>query len=105
MFKETDKTDLGFLGEEFQYKLIHELMDDKELFMDLSSIINQNMFTDPNLKVYVGLMKEYYNKHDVVPSYDIMRIQLLDKAHNDIEREYYTAIVKKLIETPSDGSD
>lgn len=100
-----NRKDLGFLGEDFQYKLVKELTDDKELFKDLNSVIDQNMFTDPNLKTYVGVMKEYYDKYDNVPSYDVIQINLFEKAHNDIEREYYAATVDKVKHTPTDGSE
>lgn len=100
-----DGKDLGFLGENFQYKLVRELTDDKELFKELSSVIDQNMFTDPSLKTYVGVMKEFYEKYDSVPSYDNIQIKLFEKSHSDTEREFYTAIIDKIKHTPTDGSE
>lgn len=99
------RKNLGFLGEDFQYKLVKELTDDKELFKDLNTVIDQNMFTDPNLKMYVGIMKEYYDKYDSVPSYDIIRIELNKKAHSAPEKELLNAIVTKIQHTPSDGAE
>jgi replicative DNA helicase len=105
MTKKSDRKDLGYLGQEFQYKLIHTFMEDKNFFKDLHSIIDQNMFTDPTLKTYVGVMKEYYEKQEAVPSYEIMTIALNDKAYNDIERESYQETIKVIKNTPSDGVD
>lgn len=99
------KSDLGYLGEPFQYRLIHTFMEDKNFFRDLSGILDQNMFTDPNLKTYVGVMKEYYESEEAVPSYDMMEISLNEKAHNEIEQETYKAIIEKIKTTPSDGVD
>lgn len=99
------KKDLGFLGEDFQYKLVREMTDDKELFKDLNSVIDQNMFTDPDLKTYVGVMKEHYDKYDSVPSYDIIQVRLFEKAHSDIEREHYAATVDRIKHTPTDGAE
>ena len=101
----TDKNDLGYLGEDFQYKLIHTFMEEKEFFKDLNNIIDQNMFTDPMLKIFVGVMKEYYEREEAVPSYTMMGIALNQKAHNDIERETFKAILQKIADTPSDGVD
>ena len=98
-----DKKDLGYLGEDFQYKLIHTFMEEKEFFKDISPIVDQNMFTDPMLKIYVGVMKEYYEREEAVPSYTMMGIALNQKAHNDIERETFQAVLNKIAETPSDG--
>lgn len=98
-----NRQNLGYLGEDFQYKLIHTFMEDKEFFKDLSSIVDQNMFTNPALKVFVGVMKEYYEKEETVPSYSMMGIALNEKSHNDIEKETYSAILEKIRNTESDG--
>lgn len=105
MAERNDRKDLGFLGEDFQYKLVKEITEDKELFKDLSNVIDQNMFTNPNLKTYVGVMKEYYDEHDSVPSYDIIKIKLFEKSHSDTEREFYASIVNKIKHTSTEGSD
>lgn len=52
-----NKNNLGFLGESFQYRLAHEFMESHSFFEDLSGIVDQNMFTDPNLKTFVGVLK------------------------------------------------
>jgi len=98
-----DKSNLGFLGEKFQYKLTHEFMENHTFFEDLSSILDQNMFTDPNLKTFVGVMKNYFEKWGRVPKYDEMEIQLRDISHSDKEIETYLAIIKKLQETQMNG--
>lgn len=100
-----DYSNMGFLGEDFQYKLVHEFVEDREFFKDLNSIVDQNMFTDPNLKVFVGVMKEYYDKYDVVPNYDIIKIKLNEKSHSEADREVYEAIVEKVFSMGSDGEE
>jgi hypothetical protein len=47
---------IGFLGEDYQYKLVHEFIEDKEFFKDLCDIVDQNVFTDPSIKTFVGVM-------------------------------------------------
>ena len=101
----TERQNLGYLGEDFQYKLIHTFMEDKDFFKDLNAIVDQNMFTNPMLKVFVGVMKEYYEREEAVPSYTMMGIALNNKAHNDIEKETYNAVLDKIRETEADGVD
>ena len=98
-----NKTNLGFLGENFQYKLTHEFMENHTFFEDLSSILDQNMFTDPNLKTYVGTMKNFFEREGHVPSYDMMEIELRDISHSEKEIETYLAIIEKVKSTQSDG--
>ena len=105
MAKTAQTNKLGFLGEDFQYKLAHEFVEDKEFFKDLCDIIDQNLFTDPNLKTLVGVMKEYYKKEGTPPGYDMLKIALAEKSHNETEKEYYLAVVDKVHKTSSEGSE
>ena len=97
------RSDLGYLGETFQYRLTHEFMENHTFFEDLSSIIDQNMFTDPNLKTLVGVMKNYYEREGHVPSYDMLEVELRDVSHSDKEIETYLAIIEKVRNSASDG--
>ena len=98
------RRDLGYLGEAFQFRLAHEFMANHTFFEDLSSIVNQNMFTDPNLKTFVGLMKNYYEREGYVPSYDMMEVELREASHSDKENEVYLAILNKVRDYEGDGS-
>lgn len=100
-----NKSNLGFLGEPFQYRLAHEFMESPTFFEDLSGIVDQNMFTDPNLKVFVGVLKNYYEREDRVPSYDNIEVELRNMSHTDREIETYVAVVNKVKNCPSDGLD
>lgn len=98
-----DRNNLGFLGEAFQYKLVHEFMGNHTFFEDLNSIIDQNMFTDPNLKTFVGVMKNFFDKEGQVPSYEYMEIELRNISHSEKETETYLAVLNKIKTTPTDG--
>ena len=97
--------DLGFLGESFQFKFVKEITEGKELIKELYDVIDQNTFTDPTLKTYVGVMKEYYERYGTVPSYDTIQTILFSKARNDTEHEFYAATVDKIKHTSSEGSE
>ena len=105
MAKNAQTNKLGFLGEDFQYKLVHEFIEDKEFFKDLCDIIDQNLFTDPNLKTLVGVMREYYKKEGKPANYDTIKFVLASKAHNSNEKEYYDAIVDKIHGISSEDSN
>ena len=97
------KDNLGYLRETYQYKLAHEFMENHTFFEDLSPIIDQNMFTDPNLKVFVGVMKNYYERQESVPKYDYMEIELRNISHSEREAETYLAVLEKVKNIPTDG--
>lgn len=98
-----NRENLGYLGEDFQYKLVHEFMDNHTFFEDLNPIIDQNMFTDPNLKTIVGVMKNYYEKYGNVPFYDNVGIELRDLSRSEKEKETYLAVLDKIKAISSSG--
>lgn len=102
---ETKRKDLGYLGIEFQYRLAHHFMSDKKFFRDLYEIIDNNMFTDPNLKRFIGALMEYYDKFDFVPSFDELRISMRGKSKGDQELEFIDATIDKIEHTSCEGSD
>lgn len=104
MSSQIDKSSLQYLGEEYQYKLVKEFMEDRSCFKDLAPIIDQNMFTGQYLRMYVGTMLEYFNKNGDVPSYSSMGIELRQKAHTQADIEICEGIINKIRNTPSDGS-
>lgn len=100
-----DRTNLGFLGEDFQYRLSHEFMSDHSFFEDLCVIVDQNMFTDPNLKIVVGTMKNYFERDGHVPSYEALAIELREMSRSEREMYTYLAVIDKISRTPTDGAD
>lgn len=48
------RDNLGYLGPEFQYKLVRAFMDDHKFFVGINNIIDQNMLQ----KVHLELMLE-----------------------------------------------
>lgn len=99
------RDDLGYLGVEYQYRLIHHFMDDKKFFRDMCDIVDSNMFTDVNLRKFVATLKDYYLEHDYVPTYDTMFIELNHKTKSDQELEFVSSVIDKLKDTPSEGAD
>ena len=99
------KNNLGYLGVDFQYRLISSFFENNAFFKDMQSIIDQNMFTEPYLRSVVGVMKEYYAKYDSVPSYDIVVFKLREKALSDDDIQCYEEVIDKLKKTDTEGID
>ena len=99
------KNTLGYLGIDFQYKLIAAFIERPKFFKDLYSIIDQNMFTETYLKTIVGVMKEYYAKYDVTASYDIISIKLRDKSFTTEDVQYFDEAIEKLKSLSTEGID
>lgn len=100
---ELNKDLRSYFGDDFEKKVVHILMLDHQYFEKMEKAIDQNMFGDPKLKVWIGQMKMYYGKYNTVPSYSIMGTILHQFAHSDIERAEYADLVKELSTQTSDG--
>lgn len=97
------KDNLGYLGVDFQYKLIKIFIEEPEYFIDFSSIINQNAFTDTYLKTVVGVIKEYYKQYDVVPKYDMLLTKLREKSVTEDDVQYYEETIDKIRRSSIEG--
>ena len=81
MDKQLDKNKLGYLGIDFQYKLLKIFIEEQKFFEDVASIVDQNAFSEAILRTFVGTIKDYFNKNGVVPSYEFIGILLNEKAN------------------------
>jgi len=99
------KNDLSQYNSDFQLRLVRAFMTEKTYFEDMYKIVNQNMFTDPNLRSYVGVLKDHFETYGYVPSFETMEILLRDKARSEIELDEYTALNDKIRTTTTEGVD
>jgi len=91
------KDNLGFLGVDYQYKLVSAFVQDKKYFEDLYNIIEPNAFTESCLRGIVGIMKDYYNNSGSVPSFETILFCVNDKLVNTEEdRDYYAETIDNL---------
>ena len=104
MGKQLDKSNIGYLDIEFQYKLAKIFVEDSKFFEDVASIVDQNAFTDALLRKFVGTIKDYYSNENVMPSYDVLNIILRERAKTKNDIEEVDALIKKLkFETSLEG--
>lgn len=104
MGKQLDKSNLGYLDLEFQYKLAKIFVEEPKFFEDIASIVDQNAFTDALLRTFVGTIKDYYKNENVMPSYEVIGILLKQKAKSQNDIDEWNALVKKLkFETSYEG--
>lgn len=102
---EAQQKDLTFLGVPYQKQLVKVLLEDKDYFKTLNSIVNQNMFTETYLRNIVGLMKDYYAKYRTVPSYTTMDSLIRSKGMVAYEREINLRVLSELRSMSLDSVD
>lgn len=97
--------DLGYLGPDFQYRLVHHFMDDKKYFSDMFEIIDNNMFTDPNLRRFTGALMNYFDINGIVPSYETIEIELRKEVRDDYDIELIVELIQQIKDTTDEGVD
>lgn len=102
---EIEKKDLGYLGIEFQYRLAHSFIEDSKFFGDIQEIVDPNMFTDGNLRKFICALKNFYSKYEHVPSYEMIEIEMRDKARTLQDEEYINASIERIKNTTFEGID
>jgi replicative DNA helicase len=103
--KQNIKNDLGYLGEDFQIELVKCFIEDQLFFKDIESIVDQNMFTEDNLRRIVGFMKDRYSLAGVVASYKDLDTLIRSKISDTISVERCLAMLNKIQTTETRGID
>lgn len=97
--------DLGYLGPDFQYRLVHHFMEDKKYFSDMFEILDNNMFTDPNLRRFTGALMNYFDINGIVPSYETIEIELRKEVKDDYDIELIVELIQQIKDTTDEGVD
>lgn len=106
MSKTIDKTNLGYLGADYQYRLVKAFVEEPGYFQDVYTIVEQNAFTEPLLRQFVGTLKDYYvSCGGVMPSYSTLSTLLKQKARVDTDLEEWDELIKKLQNLSTEGCD
>lgn len=79
---------LGFLGVDFQYKLMKYLMENPQSFVSIKDQIEAGMFTDSKLRFVVDKLKQYYDRYSEAPTYEsISTFGQQTKDESDVMKE------------------
>lgn len=99
------KTDLEYLGEDFQVELVKCFIEDQPFFKEIEPIIDQNMFTEDQLRRIVGFMKDRYGLNGVVATYKDLDTIIRNKISDAISVERCLAMLTKIQTTETRGID
>lgn len=99
------KIDLGYLGIDFQHKLVKLFFEDSTFFTMINQIVDQNMFTEDVLRRIVGFMKDRYNESGVAPTYVDMDLYIRVHVHDAITLDTILSTLQVLREIDLVGQD
>lgn len=105
MTKQKNTNDLGYLGEEYQLKLVKCFIEHGGFFGNIQHIVDQNMFTNEHLRRIVGFMKDRYASLEVVATYFDLETLIRINVSNPISVEMGISILNEIKEMSCEGMD
>lgn len=102
---QSKKNNLGYLGEDFQWKLVRIFVEDKKFFLDIVEILDQNMFNDEYLRQTVGTLKNYYEKYGAVCSYEQLLIEMKYRVRDEIDLKFVEDTIERVKKSSFEGID
>lgn len=99
-----EKDTLEFLGFDYQYKLLAQLLTDKKFANSIIDIIDANYFMDEHLKMITAAIKDAKEEYDIIPDYSSIEFRMLEKIKNPQQRKFILGQLKRIKETSLNDS-
>jgi hypothetical protein len=91
-----DKDSLGYLGFNFQTKLLLQLLTDKTFADSIIPILNQNYFEDEYHKIIMATVKNAYEKNESLLNMGSLETRLFENSRDDIQRKFLISALTKI---------
>jgi len=90
------REDFSYLGAEYQYKLILQLLTDRKFANSIIDIIDPNYFKDQSLRVIVLTIKEAKENFDTIIDIQGLEYRILEKIPNELERRVFISELRRI---------
>jgi replicative DNA helicase len=91
-----DRSNLGYLGDDYQIRLINQLLIDARFANNIIDIISPNYFKDEYLRLIVATIKDAKDKEDVIPNINSIKFRLLSEAMDEFQRKMLSRQMEKI---------
>ena len=93
-----DRSNLGYLGADYQLRLIAQILTDRKFGNAIIDIVNPNYFEDEYLRIVVGAIKNAKAKDDIIPDINSLEFRLLEDVKDDFQRRYALTQLRRIKE-------
>lgn len=93
-----DKDTFGYLGLDYQFRLIAQFLTDKKFAQSIMDIVNPNYFEDEHLRVIVKEIKDTYETDEVIPDIGSLQFRLMESITNEYTKEFIVTQLRKVKE-------
>jgi replicative DNA helicase len=93
----TDVKDFGYLGNDFQLKLVAQVLCDRKFGLNIIQTLNPKYFENQNCKQLISLIRDYNQKYDnALPTLSGLKETILAEVKDDIQKQSLVEILKDL---------
>lgn len=79
-----DNNNFGYLGLNYQFRLIAQILTDNKFANSIMDIVNPNYFEDEHLRVIASEIKEAYEVDEIIPDISSLEFRLVEKIKNEV---------------------
>ena len=90
------REDFSYLGIEYQYKLILQLLTDRKFANSIIDIIDQNYFQDQSLRIIVSTIKDAKEQYDTLIDKQGLEYRIMEKMPNEYQRRSVISELRKI---------
>jgi len=94
----TGTENFGYLGYNFQLKLINLIITDKSFTQSIIDVILSKYFDNQYFKLIMQMIKEYYEKYQTVPSFDTLEQVTHLEVTSEMAKKYVMDMLKEIKE-------
>ncbi len=91
-----DKNSLGYLGFDYQLRLIAQIITDRKFANSIIDIVDPSYFEDPYLRIIAATIKDAKREDDIIPDMGSLQIRLLEDVNEDVQRKYALSQLQKI---------
>jgi len=99
-----DKDKLGYLGIDFQYRLLQQIIVDRKFGESIIDIMTPNYFEDAFLRSVAGKIKDNYEKYETIPDMNSLESILYENIIDEVDKEMYISSLKRIKEAEQNNS-
>ena len=93
-----NKDNLGYLGLDFQYRLLLQIITDRKFASSILDMVSPNYFEDSYVRIIVGTIKDAFEKHEAIPDIGSLRSRLLENVKDEIDRNSVFSHLRRIEE-------
>lgn len=91
-----ERNDLGYLGLDFQIRLIAQFINDNKFANSIMDIVDPNYFKDPYIRNIAAIIRDGFINDNAIPDINSLEFRLIEAIPNEMTRNLTLEQLKKI---------